>query len=85
MKPPKFNKDLIIYEEGDEVENPFSGETFELNGTELAVYDYIIGLQYIIDRYGAFNEESFPYQKELRNGLDWFRTNNIKAYMVLLD
>jgi len=23
--------------------------------------------------------------KELRKGLDWFRTNNSKAYMVLLD
>ena len=85
MKPPKFNKDLIIYEEGDEVENPFSGEKIELNGTELAVYDYIMGLQYIINRHGAFNEASAPYQKEMRKGLDWFRKNNAKAYMVLLD
>lgn len=85
MQLPDFNKDLIIYEEGDVVENPFSGETIELNGTELAVYDYIMGLQYIIERRGAFNETSAPYQKEMRKGLDWFRKNNAKAYMALLD
>lgn len=85
MQPPKFNKDLIIYKQGEVVENPFSGETIELNGTELAVYDYIMGLQYIINRHGAFNEAAAPYRKELRMGLDWFRKNNIKAYMILLD
>jgi hypothetical protein len=85
MKLPKFSKELIIYEEGDVVENPFSGESIELNATELAIYDYIMGLQWVIDRMGAFNEASFPHQKELRKGLDWFRTNNAKAYMVLLD
>lgn len=85
MAIPKFTGKIRIYEEGDTVRNPFSGETYELNAEELSVYDYIIGLQYVIDRVGVFNPESFKYQKEMRKGLDWFRKNNAKAYMVLLD
>lgn len=89
MSIPTFKSELSgrlkIYEEGDEVQNPFSGETYELNAEELSVYDYILGLQYVIDRIGAFNPKSAPYQRDLRKGLDWFRKHNAKAYMVLLD
>jgi hypothetical protein len=50
------------------------------------VYDYILGLQYVIDRVGgAFSPQSFEFQKDLRIGLDWFRKYNAEAYMVLLD
>ena len=50
------------------------------------MYDYIIGLQWTIDRRGGvMNPATFPLQKAMRRGLDWFRSNNAKAYMVLLD
>lgn len=81
----KFSGHIRIYDDGDVVQNPFSGETYELTAEELSVYDYILGLQYIIDRAGAFNPISFEFQKDLRIGLNWFRKNNAEAYMVLLD
>lgn len=89
MKLPKFNSELSgrlrIYDQGDTVQNPFSGEQYELNAEELSVYDYILGLQYVIDRIGVFNPKSAPYQRDLSKGLTWFRKNNAEAYMVLLD
>jgi len=85
-KLPKFQKELLKYTSGDIVQNPFSGETYELDAEELAIYDYIIGLKYIIERHGgAFNPASAVYQRDMRKGLDWFRKYNAEAYMVLLD
>ena len=81
----KFSGHIRIYDHGDVVQNPFSGETYELTAEELSVYDYILGLQHIIDRAGAFNPISSEFQKDLRIGLDWFRKNNASAYMALLD
>ena len=36
--PKWFNG--TIYEEGETVTNPFSGETYELNNLELSMYDF---------------------------------------------
>ena len=72
QKLPKwFNG--IIYEEGETVTNPFSGDSYELNNLELSMYDLIIGSQ-LVEKYDL-----------TRKGLDWFRTNNAEGYMVLLD
>ena len=74
------------YSHGDTVNNPFSGEEFYLNRTELSMYDFIKGAEYVIHmKGGIFNEESSMFQREMAKGLDWFRKNNAKAYMVLLD
>lgn len=81
--PKWFNGE--IYTEGDNVRNIFSGETYYLNNEELSMYDYVMGLQLVIDRIGAFDEGSFKYQKQLRKALNWFRKTNPEAYMVLLD
>ena len=62
-----------IYEMGEEVENRFTGESYYLNNIELSIYDYTIGCEMTQNWVG------------LRKGLDWFRTYNAKAYMVLLD
>ena len=71
-----------IYEEGAVVRNRFSGEEYELNNVELSMYDFVMGAT-IACEMGMFNT---PHHiQELRKGLDWFRKNNIKAYMVLLD
>jgi cobalamin biosynthesis Mg chelatase CobN len=88
-KLPKWftdNPHTITYQDGSNVTNPFSGESYELNNEEVSMYDYIIGLQILIDRKGgALHPDSFKYQKDLRRGLDWFRSANPEAYMVLLD
>ena len=31
------------------------------------------------------DERTIPMQKDMRKGLDWFRTHNAEAYMILLD
>ena len=60
--------------------NPFSGESYRLSPGEEAVYSVIMGIQYM-PNYITDPE----LQKDVRKGLDWFRENNAKAYMVLLD
>ena len=81
QKLPKwFNG--VIYDKGDIVANRFSGEKIELNNVELSIYDFCIGASIVIEM-GMFNTPK--HVQDLRKGLDWFRTNNPKAYMVLLD
>ena len=80
-KLPKWFKGQL-YDKGDTVKNPFSGEVYELNNVELSMYDFIMGAT-ITSEMGIFNT---PHHiQELRKGLDWFRKNNPEAYMVLLD
>ena len=77
--PDWFNGEL--YEEGDVVKNPYSGESIELNNVELSMYDFVNGANFVIEM-GSRNQKLL---KELQDGLYWFRVNNPKAYMVLLD
>ena len=78
QKIPKwFNG--TIYKKGGIVANRFSGEEYELNNVELSMYDFVIGAS-IITEMGLDTDIV-----NLRKGLDWFRTHNPKAYMVLLD
>lgn len=82
----KLFPELKIYSSGDHVTNPYSGEGCDLNAEELAVYDYVIGLEHMITRNGgAFNPATSKYQREMRKALDWFRHSNAEAYMILLD
>ena len=71
-----------LYEKGDVVKNPYSGESIELNNVELSMYDFVIGASTVIEM-GLFNTSE--HLEDLRKGLDWFRKYNAKAYMVLLD
>ena len=64
---------MVLDNEPVRVKNPFSGESTMLTPDEVAVYDYLKGCELMGD------------YKGLRKGLDWFRSNNAKAYMVLLD
>jgi len=68
------NKDFLT------ITNPFSGESYKLTGVEESVYAVIMGSQ-MVPGY----ESNPKLIKGVRNGLDWFRENNAKAYMVLLD
>ena len=80
QQQPKWFKGQI-YSEGGEVRNPFSGETYELNGLELSLYDFIIGSQMVFSQFEATRKQITDFDKALR----WFRVNNPEAYMVLLD
>ena len=71
-KLPKWY-DGAKYTEGDLVTNPFSGEQAILTANELAMYDLIMGAQLVQD------------WKLTQKGLDWFRSANARAYMILLD
>jgi hypothetical protein len=68
-----------LYKNGATVQNRFSGEEYELNAIELSMYDFVMGSSIMCD---MGMTEVVP---NLRKGLDWFRTNNSEAYMVLLD
>jgi len=81
QKLPKwFNGEL--YDEGAEVRNRFSGDSCQLNNVELSMYDFIMGATQMYEM-GMFN--SPKHGQDLRKGLDWFRKNNARAYMILLD
>ena len=74
-----------MYEEGATVQNRFSGEEAELTAAELSMYDFIMGATMMMEM-GILKEEALEFgAKDLRKGLDWFRENNSKAYMTLLD
>ena len=79
---PKWFKGQL-YDKGDTVKNPFSGEVCELNNVELSMYDFIIGSQMVFE----MAPKSVDKQKviDFQKGLDWFRQHNASAYMTLLD
>jgi len=80
QKLPKwFNGEL--YKEGATVQNRFSGEECELNAMELSMYDFVMGATTVMEM--GMHQDSMI--TDLRKGLDWFRTHNSDAYMVLLD
>lgn len=79
MKLPKWF-DGTVYETGETVTNPFSGESYKLNNLELSMYDFIMGCAML-----PSTRLDDKIIKNWQDGLSWFRTHNSKAYMVLLD
>ena len=71
------------YDKGDTVKNPFSGEEYELNAVELSMYDFVVGSQLVFEM--APRSITQKQVNDFQKGLDWFRSNNCSAYMVLLD
>ena len=82
VKLPKWFKGQL-YDKGDTVRNPFSGEEYELNNVELSMYDFIIGSQMVFEM--APKTVTEQKVKDFQKGLNWFRQHNATAYMVLLD
>ena len=81
QKLPKWFKGEL-YEKGAVVRNRFGGGEIELNNVELSMYDFVIGSSILMEMSGGYKHTDV---NELRKGLDWFRTHNPEAYMVLLD
>lgn len=82
QKIPKWFNGMI-YTEGDVVENRFTGESIELNNVELSMYDFVMGATMTSEM--GMTTTNNEIVRDLRKGLTWFRQNNPKAYMVLLD
>ena len=82
QKLPKWFKGMV-YAKGETVTNPFSGESYELTGVELSLYDFIMGCQMVFD--SVPNSMTNKRVNEFQKALDWFRVNNVEAYYVLLD
>ena len=79
---PKWFKG-VIYDKGELVTNPFSEESYELNGLALSMYDFIMGSQYVFEM--APKTVTPKQVSDFQKALNWFRKNNVEAYMVLLD
>ncbi len=80
---PKWFKGTIYKDQNIEVTNPFSGESYTLNGLELSIYDFIIGSQVVFE---TAPKSVTPEQvNDFHKALTWFRKNNVDAYFVLLD
>ena len=60
------------YSHGDTVNNPFSGEEFYLNRTELSMYDFIKGAEFVIGM-NRGDVQTSEIIDDMRKGLDWFR------------
>jgi len=71
-----------VYEIGDEVRNPFSGETALLDAAELSMYDLIKGAEMVMQMGVADIDRCIDI---INQGKDWFLAKNPKAYMALLD
>ncbi|MHC5121129.1 MAG: hypothetical protein ACYSO7_06395, partial [Planctomycetota bacterium] len=70
------------YTSGAIVTNPFSGQSYELTPEELSMYDFIIGCQCILEKINNPEKSIFA---NFQKGLNWFRKNNVEAYIILLD
>ena len=71
-----------VYELGDEVRNPYSGETVLLDAAELSMYEVIKGAEIaMIMGFGNIDE----CIDAMDQGKDWFILKNPNAYMILLD
>ena len=81
QKLPKWF-DGQLYDKGDIVKNPYSGEECELTAEELSMYDFIKGAEMCINAGMYINSDiTDDFNKAIR----WFIKANSKAYMTLLD
>lgn len=72
-----------VYEIGDEVRNPFSGDTCLLTAAELSMYDLVKGAEMVLNMGIAMDQEECI--RIMQDGSDWLRNQNPEAYMTLLD
>ena len=81
QKLPKwFNGQL--YNKGDKVKNPYSGDSCQLTAEELSMYDFIKGAEMCINSGMYLNNK---IHNDFNKAIRWFIKTNPKAYMILLD
>ena len=71
-----------VYEIGDMVRNPYSGETCVLDAAELSMYEAIKGAEMVVLMGVAKVDRCIDL---IDKGKDWFIAKNPSAYMILLD
>ena len=71
-----------VYEIGDVVCNPYSGETVSLDAAELSMYDCVKGAEMAMLMGLGDIDECIDV---INQGKDWFLIKNPSAYMKLLD
>ena len=71
-----------VYELGDEVRNPYSGETVLLDAAELSMYDCVKGAEMAMLMGAADIDQCVDV---INQGKDWMLAKNPQAYMTLLD
>ena len=71
-----------VYEIGDMVRNPYSGETCVLDAAELSMYEAIKGAELVMLIGVAKVDRCIDL---IDRGKDWFIAKNPSAYMILLD
>tara|TARA_R100001443_G_scaffold108969_1_gene119978 strand:+ start:446 stop:709 length:264 start_codon:yes stop_codon:yes gene_type:complete len=71
-----------VYELGDEVANPYSGETVLLDAAELSMYDCVKGAEMAMLMGLGDVDECIDV---INQGKDWMLAKNPNAYMKLLD
>ena len=71
-----------VYELGDEVRNPYSGETVLLDAAELSMYDLIKGAEMVMCMGVAEIDRCIDIMNQ---GKDWLLIKNPQAYLILLD
>tara|TARA_R110000822_G_scaffold73498_5_gene176614 strand:- start:336 stop:554 length:219 start_codon:yes stop_codon:yes gene_type:complete len=72
MKLPKWF-DGEVYEDGEIITNPLTGENVTLTNEEVSMYDLIKGAE-MLQQYNI-----------MEKGLAWFKEANPEAYLILLD
>ena len=74
-------------ERTEERKNRFTGESIKLTKEEAEKYDAIINNEYAANMEDNDRNDVgiSSFWDLVRRDLDWFRKNNAKAYMVLLD
>jgi len=71
-----------VYDEGDEVRNPYTGELCLLDATELSMYDLVKGAEMVVQMGVA--KDIDRCHDIIQNGKAWFKTKNLDAYIILL-
>tara|TARA_B110000881_G_scaffold49234_1_gene41513 strand:+ start:238 stop:522 length:285 start_codon:yes stop_codon:yes gene_type:complete len=70
-----------LYSTGGKVRNPKTGDSFWLTNVELSLYDYLKGLNYIMEVRGYDSEFAADVVKLER----WFESNNKNAHQALIN
>jgi hypothetical protein len=70
-----------LYSTGGKVRNPKTGDKFWLTNVELSLYDYLKGLNYIMEVRGYDSEFAADVVKLER----WFESNNKNAHQALIN
>ena len=71
-----------VYGIGDEVRNPYSGDTALLDAAALSLYDAVKGAAMVMFMGVANMDVGIDV---INQGKDWMLAKNPQAYMILLD